>query len=52
MHPPGGRGVGGGIISTGVAPFGRVKASGLGREGSKYGMDDYLVIKYICLGGL
>ena len=41
-----------GFISTEVAPFGGVKASGLGREGSKYGADDYLEIKYIALGGL
>ena len=45
-------GVNTGLISNEVAPFGGVKQSGLGREGSKYGMDDYLVIKYICLGGL
>jgi succinate-semialdehyde dehydrogenase/glutarate-semialdehyde dehydrogenase len=41
-----------GLISNEVAPFGGVKQSGLGREGSKYGMDDYLVLKYLCLGGL
>ncbi|MGB3722685.1 MAG: NAD-dependent succinate-semialdehyde dehydrogenase [Pacificimonas sp.] len=41
-----------GIISTEVAPFGGVKQSGLGREGSKYGMDDYLEIKYLCVGGV
>ncbi|SDE57314.1 succinate semialdehyde dehydrogenase [Massilia sp. PDC64] len=45
-------GVNTGLISNEVAPFGGVKQSGLGREGSKYGMDDYLVIKYICLGGI
>jgi succinate-semialdehyde dehydrogenase/glutarate-semialdehyde dehydrogenase len=45
-------GVNTGLISNEVAPFGGVKQSGLGREGSKYGMDDYLVIKYICLGGM
>jgi succinate-semialdehyde dehydrogenase/glutarate-semialdehyde dehydrogenase len=43
-------GVNTGIISTEVAPFGGVKASGLGREGSKYGIEDYLEIKYLCLG--
>jgi succinate-semialdehyde dehydrogenase/glutarate-semialdehyde dehydrogenase len=43
-------GVNTGLISNEIAPFGGVKQSGLGREGSKYGMDDYLVIKYICLG--
>ncbi len=45
-------GVNEGFISTEVAPFGGVKASGLGREGSKYGADDYLEIKYVALGGL
>ncbi|MBL4906301.1 MAG: NADP-dependent succinate-semialdehyde dehydrogenase [Sneathiella sp.] len=45
-------GVNTGIISTEVAPFGGVKQSGIGREGSKYGIDDYLEIKYMCLGGL
>ncbi|BEP71428.1 MULTISPECIES: NAD-dependent succinate-semialdehyde dehydrogenase [unclassified Variovorax] len=45
-------GVNEGMISTEVAPFGGVKTSGLGREGSKYGMDDYLEIKYVALGGL
>ena len=39
-----------GLISTEVAPFGGVKESGLGREGSKYGIDDYLEIKYVCVG--
>jgi succinate-semialdehyde dehydrogenase/glutarate-semialdehyde dehydrogenase len=41
-----------GIISTEVAPFGGVKQSGLGREGSKYGIEEYLEVKYILLGGL
>ncbi|CAM2175573.1 NAD-dependent succinate-semialdehyde dehydrogenase [Burkholderia orbicola] len=45
-------GVNEGLISTEVAPFGGVKASGLGREGSRYGIDDYLEIKYIALGAL
>jgi succinate-semialdehyde dehydrogenase/glutarate-semialdehyde dehydrogenase len=45
-------GVNSGLISNEIAPFGGVKQSGLGREGSKYGMDDYLVIKYICIGGI
>ena len=45
-------GINTGLISTEVAPFGGVKESGLGREGSKYGIDDYLVIKYMCVGGL
>jgi succinate-semialdehyde dehydrogenase/glutarate-semialdehyde dehydrogenase len=43
-------GVNTGIISTEVAPFGGIKESGIGREGSKYGMDDFLEIKYICMG--
>jgi succinate-semialdehyde dehydrogenase/glutarate-semialdehyde dehydrogenase len=43
-------GVNSGIISTAVAPFGGVKQSGLGREGSKYGIDEYLELKYICMG--
>ncbi|WP_419795215.1 NADP-dependent succinate-semialdehyde dehydrogenase [Pseudomonas palleroniana] len=45
-------GINTGIISTETAPFGGMKASGLGREGSKYGIDDYLEIKYMCLGGI
>ncbi|MDM0113771.1 NAD-dependent succinate-semialdehyde dehydrogenase [Variovorax sp. J22R133] len=45
-------GVNTGLISTAEAPFGGVKQSGLGREGSKYGLDDYLEIKYVCLAGL
>ena len=45
-------GVNEGIISTEVAPFGGVKESGLGREGSHYGIEDYLEIKYLCLGGI
>jgi|GEM_PF-1058890 len=40
------------LISTEVAPFGGVKQSGLGREGSKYGIDEYLEIKYLCMGGI
>ncbi len=43
-------GINEGLISTEVAPFGGVKESGNGREGSKYGMDDYLEIKYMCMG--
>ena len=39
-------------ISSEVIPFGGVKESGIGREGSRYGIEDYLDIKYICLGGL
>ena len=42
-------GVNTGIISNEVAPFGGIKASGLGREGSKYGIEDYLEIKYLCI---
>jgi succinate-semialdehyde dehydrogenase/glutarate-semialdehyde dehydrogenase len=45
-------GINEGIISTEVAPFGGVKSSGLGREGSKYGIEDYLEIKYMALGGI
>lgn len=45
-------GVNTGIISTEVAPFGGIKASGLGREGSKYGIEDYLEIKYVALAGV
>ena len=41
-----------GIISSEMAPFGGVKASGWGREGSRYGMDDYMDIKHLCVGGL
>jgi succinate-semialdehyde dehydrogenase/glutarate-semialdehyde dehydrogenase len=41
-----------GLISTEVAPFGGVKASGVGREGSKYGIEDFLVVKYVCVGGV
>ena len=41
-----------GLLSNEVAPFGGVKQSGLGREGSKYGIDEYLEIKYLCLAGL
>jgi len=45
-------GINEGIISTEVAPFGGVKESGLGREGSKYGIEDYMEIKYLCMGSL
>ncbi len=45
-------GINEGIISNEMAPFGGVKQSGIGREGSKYGLDDYLEIKYLCMGGL
>jgi succinate-semialdehyde dehydrogenase/glutarate-semialdehyde dehydrogenase len=45
-------GINTGIIGTAVAPFGGMKESGLGREGSKYGIDDFLEIKYTCLAGL
>jgi succinate-semialdehyde dehydrogenase/glutarate-semialdehyde dehydrogenase len=45
-------GINEGIISTEVAPFGGMKASGLGREGSKYGIEEYLEIKYLALGGI
>ncbi|MBN9888666.1 NAD-dependent succinate-semialdehyde dehydrogenase [Salipiger abyssi] len=45
-------GVNTGLISTAEAPFGGVKMSGLGREGSRHGIDDYLELKYVCLGGV
>ena len=45
-------GVNTGIISTEVAPFGGMKESGIGREGSKYGIDDWIEIKYVCIGGI
>ena len=45
-------GINTGLISTEVAPFGGVKESGIGREGSKYGIDEWLEIKYLCIGGV
>ncbi len=45
-------GVNTGIISTEVAPFGGMKESGIGREGSKYGLDEYLEVKYLCIGDI
>jgi succinate-semialdehyde dehydrogenase/glutarate-semialdehyde dehydrogenase len=45
-------GVNTGLMVTEVAPFGGVKQSGLGREGSKYGIDEYIEVKYICMGGI
>ena len=45
-------GINTGLISTAIAPFGGVKASGIGREGSKYGIEEYLEIKYLCIGGI
>ena len=45
-------GINEGIISNEMAPFGGVKESGQGREGSKYGLDDYLELKYMCMGGI
>ena len=45
-------GINEGIISTEVAPFGGMKESGIGREGSKYGIEDFLEIKYLCIGGI
>jgi succinate-semialdehyde dehydrogenase/glutarate-semialdehyde dehydrogenase len=41
-----------GLITTEVAPFGGVKQSGLGREGSKYGIEEYVEVKYVCIGGV
>jgi succinate-semialdehyde dehydrogenase/glutarate-semialdehyde dehydrogenase len=45
-------GINEGVITTEVAPFGGMKESGIGREGSRYGMDEYLDVKYVCVGGL
>jgi succinate-semialdehyde dehydrogenase/glutarate-semialdehyde dehydrogenase len=45
-------GINTGIISTEVAPFGGVKQSGIGREGSKYGIEEFLEVKYLCMGGV
>src|SRR5207253_240023 len=45
-------GVNTGFITTEVAPFGGVKQSGIGREGSKYGIEEYIEVKYICMGGI
>ena len=45
-------GINTGLISTEVAPFGGVKQSGIGREGSKHGLDDYTELKYVCIGGV
>ena len=45
-------GINEGIISTEVAPFGGMKESGIGREGSKYGMEEFMEIKYLCMGGI
>jgi succinate-semialdehyde dehydrogenase/glutarate-semialdehyde dehydrogenase len=45
-------GINTGLISTAIAPFGGVKSSGIGREGSKYGLEEYLEVKYMCIGGI
>ncbi len=45
-------GINTGLISTAVAPFGGLKESGIGREGSKYGIDEWLEVKYLCMGGI
>jgi succinate-semialdehyde dehydrogenase/glutarate-semialdehyde dehydrogenase len=45
-------GINSGMISTEVAPFGGVKESGIGREGSKYGIDEFVEVKYLCLSGI
>lgn len=45
-------GINAGVITSEVAPFGGVKESGFGKEGSKYGLDDYLIAKYVCIGGI
>ena len=41
-----------GMVSTAVAPFGGVKESGIGREGSKYGLEEFMEVKYLCFGGI
>jgi succinate-semialdehyde dehydrogenase / glutarate-semialdehyde dehydrogenase len=45
-------GINEGIISTEIAPFGGMKESGIGREGSKYGIEEFLEVKYACMGGI
>ena len=45
-------GINTGLITTEVAPVGGMKQSGLGREGSKYGIEDYVEVKYLCFGGI
>jgi succinate-semialdehyde dehydrogenase/glutarate-semialdehyde dehydrogenase len=40
------------MITTEVAPFGGMKQSGLGREGSRYGIDEFVEVKYVCMGGI
>jgi succinate-semialdehyde dehydrogenase / glutarate-semialdehyde dehydrogenase len=45
-------GINEGIVSNAAAPFGGIKQSGYGREGSKYGLDDYMELKYLCMGGV
>lgn len=45
-------GVNTGLISTAEAPFGGIKSSGLGREGSRYGIEEFIELKYVCLGGI
>ncbi len=45
-------GINTGLISTEVAPFGGMKESGIGREGSKYGIEEWLELKYLCMGGV
>ncbi len=45
-------GINEGAISSEMIPFGGIKQSGVGREGSKYGVDEYLNMKYLCMGGL
>jgi len=45
-------GINEGIISSEVIPFGGMKESGIGREGSKYGIEEFVQIKYLCMGGL
>jgi succinate-semialdehyde dehydrogenase/glutarate-semialdehyde dehydrogenase len=45
-------GINTGLVSTEIAPFGGVKESGVGREGSKYGIEEFVEVKYLCMGGI
>ena len=45
-------GINTGLLSTEVAPFGGIKESGIGREGSRYGIEEFLDVKYVCIGGV
>jgi len=45
-------GINTGLVSTEIAPFGGVKESGIGREGSRYGIEEFVEVKYLCMGGI